>query len=292
MPEARRVSLANDAVKRGWSTRVAWSIVLSVAVHAAAFGAFASWTVPATHTEPPFEEAPITFTSVGDVGAGSAGRPAAASPRDIPAVPRVATAEVEEAAEPVHEMSSPGLTALWERIAGSGAVAPTVVAPEPSSQRPAEPGLDTGTRDALDLLGTRGFTAELEVELDHIMLERLSVLRPELALTDPSFGVLVRNPLEVDAFMRRTYDTGELVPGEQGVVSVALWIDERGSVRWAEIDQSSGRPAMDEVALELFREVALFRPAREDGVPVSRSAIFWIRFPWVSGSTSFVPRGP
>jgi TonB family protein len=63
-------------------------------------------------------------------------------------------------------------------------------------------------------------------------------------------------------------------------VSVAVWIDERGAVRWAEIDQSSGRTEMDEAALELFREVALFRPARDEGVPVARSAIFWVRFPW------------
>jgi TonB family protein len=289
---ARQVSLANDAVKRGWATRVAWSTVLSTAVHAAAFGAFAYWAVPVTDVERTFEETPLTITSLGDVGGGSAGRPAAVAPREVPAAPGVPTGEVEDTAGPALETSSPNLTALWERIAGGGAVAPTVVAPEPTPDRPTEPGLDTGTRDALELLGTRGSTADLVPELDHLMLERLSVLRPELALTDPSFGVLVRNPLEIDAFMRRTYDTGELVPGEQGVVSVALWIDERGSVRWAEIDQSSGRPAMDEVALELFREVALFRPAREDGVPVSRSAIFYIRFPWVSGSAPFVPRRP
>jgi TonB family protein len=285
----RDVPLANETFKRGWATRVAWSTVLAAAVHAALFMASPSWTIRVA-PERTFEDEPLTITSLGSAGAELPGRPDAVAPRAVPAAPAVAASEADGTAPPATGMSSPTTAALWDRIAGGGNLSPTVVAPEPASERPAEAGLDAGRADALELLARRS-TAELVPELDELVLERLSVMRPELALTDPSLGVLVRNPLEIDAFMRRTYDTGELSPGEPGLVSVALWIDERGNVRWAEIDQSSGRPDMDEVALELFREVAVFRPAREDGVPVSRSAIFWIRFPWVPGSPPFLPRG-
>jgi TonB family protein len=61
---------------------------------------------------------------------------------------------------------------------------------------------------------------------------------------------------------------------------VTLWIDERGSVEWAEVSQSSGDRELDEFALSVFNEVAVFRPAREEGVRVSRSVSFALNFPW------------
>jgi TonB family protein len=51
-------------------------------------------------------------------------------------------------------------------------------------------------------------------------------------------------------------------------------------VAWAEISKSSGREDLDELALALFNEVADFRPAREEGVSVSRSVTFALNFPW------------
>jgi TonB family protein len=96
----------------------------------------------------------------------------------------------------------------------------------------------------------------------------------------PASWVLVRNPDEVDEFMSRVYSRGELEPQAKGSVDVTLWIDERGSVEWAEIAASSGRTDMDEIALALFNEVARFRPAREEGVSISRSVIFTVNFPW------------
>ena len=66
----------------------------------------------------------------------------------------------------------------------------------------------------------------------------------------------------------------------EGLVDVAVWIDEYGSVEWAEISRSSGHQEMDEIALALFNEVASFRPARDQGVRVSMSVIFSVPFPW------------
>ena len=105
-------------------------------------------------------------------------------------------------------------------------------------------------------------------------------MRPELVLSDLSAWVLLRNPTEVEMFIRRIYRRGELDRSANGTVSVALWIDKRGSVEWAEISRSSGRSDVDQVALALFSEVVAFRAARVGGVPVSRSVIFSVRFPW------------
>ena len=102
----------------------------------------------------------------------------------------------------------------------------------------------------------------------------------QLALLAPEVWVLVRNPTEVEAFLRRSYRRGTLDPSATGSVSVTLWIDERGSVEFAEISKSSGRPTLDEFALALFNEVVVFRPAREYGVSVSRSVTFSVDFPW------------
>ena len=66
----------------------------------------------------------------------------------------------------------------------------------------------------------------------------------------------------------------------EGLVDVAVWIDAWGSVEWAEITRSSGREDVDEIALSLFNEVASFRPAQDQGVRVSMSAIFTIVIPW------------
>ena len=95
-----------------------------------------------------------------------------------------------------------------------------------------------------------------------------------------SAGVMLQNPTEVEAFMARTYRLGRLDPEVAGRVSVTLWIDRRGSVEWAEITESSGRPDLDELALALFNEVVAFRPARDNGVSVSRSVVFAVNFPW------------
>ena len=109
-------------------------------------------------------------------------------------------------------------------------------------------------------------------------LSRLSGVRPEIVLPGTSAWILIRNPLEVDRFMSGT--TSRRSFGAEGLVDVAVWIDEWGSVEWAQISRSSGLQEMDEIALALFNEVASFRPARDRGVRVSQSVIFSVPFPW------------
>lgn len=115
---------------------------------------------------------------------------------------------------------------------------------------------------------------------DSLGLYRLSSLRPELAFAAPGNWILVRNPSAVRRFLLKRFGQAGLDSTPRGWLSVAIWVDETGSVEWAEIDRSSGIPEMDATALELFREVVSFRPARERGVPVSIAAIFQLRYPW------------
>jgi TonB family protein len=177
------------------------------------------------------------------------------------------------------------IAALRERLLGGQVPVPTIVEQPGSNETPSDgavassgdspqgiPERDLSTADFPDF-------ADLP-DNDPMDLDRLTALRPELSLSMPSFWVLIRNPIEVEQFIQRSYRSGDLGRGVDGSVSVALWIDEQGSVEWAEISQSSGRPDLDRVALALFSEIAQFRPARDEGVAVPRSVIFSVRFPW------------
>lgn len=114
-------------------------------------------------------------------------------------------------------------------------------------------------------------------ELD-LALERLAGFSPEVALESSSSWVLIRNPREVERFMGEHSLRQENRVGAEGAVAVALWIDVRGSVEWAEVIQSSGREDLDRLALQLFNDVVRFRPARLAGVLMPMSAIFSVNF--------------
>jgi TonB family protein len=172
-----------------------------------------------------------------------------------------------------------------ERLMGGLAPVPEIVEQPGLSEAPSDLGGDSSNGTDREFPGSdlsaAGFPGSAELLGTNPMdLDRLSAVRPELVLTVPSAWVLIRNPLEVEQFIQRSYRSGVLSRGANGSVSVALWIDESGSVEWAEISESSGRPDLDRVALALFSEVAAFRPARDEGVPVPRSVIFSVRFPW------------
>lgn len=269
---------ANEQLKAGWSSRVAGSIVVAVALHVGVFLLWPQWERLRPESDPLDGFLQLEWVSVL--------QPASAEIAD------------PQRMRPLGELSDslfvePGLVAsegtgteiatlseaFSERLVGRLAPIPTIVdqdvegsdvqvasADESGSIR-AEGGLTTA--DFPDLPGTS--------PLD---LDRLSAVRPELVLAAPSAWVLVRNPNEVEQYILRSYRTGRLDRSANGSVSVALWIDERGSVEWAEISESSGRSDLDGVALDLFSEVAAFRPARDQGVPVARSVIFSVRFPW------------
>lgn len=214
----------------------------------------------------------------------------APSPEPAPAL-RIGTIpdSVPNTGEVVSVASGTGATiatlseAFRERLIGRGALMPTISeTDELGTEEPLSEDEGEGTRDGT--IDARGGLADAEfsdlMATEPIDLGRLSAVRPELVLAAPSAWVLLRNPREVEQFLLRSYRRGRIDRSDTGSVSVALWIDNRGAVEWAEISASSGQPAIDQVALELFTDVAAFRPAREEGVTVPRSVIFSLRFPW------------
>lgn len=279
--EDRRTN-ANDRLKARWGAWVGWSTVVAVAIHAAVL-ALTAWEVLHAAPEPALFEGRSLVLLPPAAEAASAGGVAA------PAIPTFQEDEDEfELPEPSPDDGTgtdADLGDLWEnlnrRLGDRTALVPTISEPTSEAEDRA---LDDESADSedLDIGGQATTLTELSIlpESDSLALGRLAELEPELALMTPSTWVLIRNPIEVEAYMRRSVSWGRLDPSAKGSVSVTLWIDERGSVEWAEISESSGRQDLDEFALALFNEVAVFRPAREEGVRVSRSVSFAVNFPW------------
>jgi len=283
-----RAGTANDRLKAGHRAVLHRSIIASVLIHAALILA---WPEPDPHT----------FTAGGSSGSDPLQLVALASDADPGSDHGFAPTYVEEAA--VREaLADPGASAegvstaggeaapegwearsedLWRLAAlrprvvdrpretveeGGGQVVDSTAAPSDGTER-------EGLRIRLD-------ASELEYqrlsEEEMLSLERLSALRPELVLSSPSNWLIVRNPSEVGAFMQERFDQYGVEAGVRGSFAVSLWVDERGSVEWAEINRSSGDPRLDASALEMFRSVVAFRPAREEGMRVPVAAVFWL----------------
>jgi TonB family protein len=282
-----RMESANDRFKAGWTRRVAWCTAAAVVAHASIMGLSPAWDASFL-TADPIPPGFMELTWILPI--------ASAASSELPIVSSVPAGSDPELTEeePGDELAmigdAPGeadpTNALREGPFGRRVRAPSVVEPEVEPEPELELAEQDPTPDGEDgeetVIGGSASAAEFlsTLEGDDLDLDRLSSVRPELALMSPSAWLLIRNPAEVESFMRRTYQLGALDPDAAGVVSVTLWIDEKGSVEWAEISRSSGRSDLDEFALELFNEVIAFRPARERGVSMSTSAIFWVQFPW------------
>ena len=284
---------ANDRFKAQWDDRLAWSIVVAVFVHLAGFAFFPGWRLRDLSPEPIFGargtewillqppgpvaglEA-IAFAAVSGAGEDSA---SAADPEEE---------EDREDFDPATSADAAGGGgggSFLERLRGRAAPRPAVVEPELELSEPEPSGAFEGEAAPVDgplSIGGSASTASLESlpDPDELDLDRLAVLEPELSLTSLSAWVLVRNPDEVMEFMRGSAAQEGLVEEDFMTVRVTLWIDRTGSVEWSEIMESSGDRRVDEIALELVNEVISFRPAREQGVAVARSAVFSIPFPW------------
>ena len=293
-----RYKTANEAWKAQWNNRLAWSTMFAVAAHVAAFVFWPAWVNPDSLLDPDLELLGTAWIALyappSNAGVGMA-TPALALLEEPDSLP---TEEVDAGA--LVGGSEGALVSLpeglRERLAGRGGPVPTIVqfgpafgpAPGPASG-PAESSADSAdTREE----GEEGEEVEagetvydpstedlaLLLGTSPLDLSRLSGLRPQIVLPGTSAWILIRNPAEVERFMSGiAYREDSRV---EGLVDVAVWIDEWGSVEWAEISRSSGHQEMDEIALALFNEVASFRPARDRGVRVSLSAIFSVPFPW------------
>jgi TonB family protein len=282
---AAQARSANDRFKARWQSYMAWSTTTAVVVHAAFFAFSPSWETSSPQADSPVVEGQ-RLLSLGPLE-DAAGTPAA------PPAPLLAGGESEAGASDAGPADRRNVVALagndlWralgERMRHRGGVLPRLAQPESEAEvhlRDREEVDEDPTGEPLSVGGEAGTTDLSSLpEPGSLDLDRLNSIRPELAVATPSAWVLIRNPLEVEAFLRRGYARGTLDPTVVGSVSVTLWINRYGKVEWAEVSKSSGRPELDEYALALFNEVASFRAARERGVTVSRSVTLLVNFPW------------
>lgn len=272
------VPSANDRFKAQWTDRLGWSMVAAVAAHLALIVFWPAWVGSDPPVNDSVEPEPMEWIFLRQVPPG--GRAAIAAPPAAAgngADSAAADPAADATSESPEELAALSAT-LRDRLLRGDGPAPTIAEPEP------EPPVDEppASEDDSTVIGGDASTAEVPdlPEESPLDLDRLSSLRPGLALGSASNWVLIRNPTEVERFMQRVSRRPDVNAGTDASVSVTLWIDERGSVEWAEVSESSGRSELDEVALALFNEVAAFRPARSAGRGVPKSVIFTVHFPW------------
>lgn len=284
---------ANDRFKAQWDDRLAWSIVVAVFVHVAGFAFFPGWRLRDLSPEPIFGARGTEWILLEPPGSMPGLEAIAFAALSGAGEDSASASEMEhEEEESASDPAEPGDAAaggrgggFLDRLRGRAAPRPVVVEPELDVSEPEAPVASEGEEAPADgalSIGGSASTASLESlpDPDELDLDRLSVIEPELSLTLLSAWVLVRNPDEVMEFMRRSAAQEGLAEEDFMTVRVTLWIDRTGSVEWSEIMESSGDRRVDEIALELVNEVISFRPAREQGVAVARSAVFSIPFPW------------
>ena len=284
---ARQRRNANEAWKAKWGDSLAWSTITAVVLHVAIIVFGPAWEgegwldveeeLMGTSWISLF--APLSTAD----GAGSdGGAPPVALITEPDSIPELAAdPSILESGLALVSLTE-GTQGLRERLAGRGGPFPSIVEPEPAFAPPSVGDDLTGVSQEEEGEVTVAVIEDPTVVDENILLEtspvdfsRLAGVRPQIVLPGTSAWILIRNPAEVDRFMN-----SGLSSEAEGLVDVAVWIDEWGSVEWAEISRSSGLEEMDEVALALFNEVATFRPARDRGVRVSMSAIFSVPFPW------------
>lgn len=272
----------NDRLKSGSENRFLLAILGSLTVHVLILVIAPSWTAQRTVRDPGadflrLEPLILVDEAFGSEDSGSGALEFTVQPDPDPEV---------TGTDPtgVGDLPLPGLAGAEERLRGrllGDPVAAALLA-EPElalsgGEESTSPESSTGP--SLRDIGS-GATLPDWLTVPSLELDRLTAVRPEIVVVAPSAWLLIRNPVEIDQYMRGVRAAGDLDPGFEGWVQVAIWIDERGSVDWAEVSRSSGDDAVDRLALDLFADVVSFRPARERGVPVPVSVIFQLNFPF------------
>ena len=299
----KRYKNANEAWKAQWNDLLAWSTMFAVAAHVAVFVFWPAWDDSDSFLDPDLELLGTAWIALyAPPSSGGGGSGTAASALAVVETPDSLLLEEVDAAALI---GGAGVVVasvpqgLRERLAGRGGPVPTIVQFGPAfgpgfGRASGPPRLRADRADTSEEVGdtreevevvetiddpsTESLALLLETSPLDFDLSRLSALRPQIVLPGTSAWILIRNPAEVDQFMNgMAYGEDARI---EGLVDVAVWIDEWGSVEWAEISRSSGHQGTDEIALALFNEVASFRPARDRGIRVSLSAIFSVPFPW------------
>jgi TonB family protein len=125
----------------------------------------------------------------------------------------------------------------------------------------------------------RSAYGEAPPPLPPLSLDEVVTLSPRLASPTLSVSLpVIRNPVSFQRFLRSRYNPLHEQPNGRGSVSVAMWINERGAVEWTAIEESSGFPQVDAIALDAFKDIVMFTPARSEGVRVPVSVIISVPF--------------
>lgn len=297
---------ANDRLKDRWGSRLAWSVMGAVVLHAALFLLRPGWGL--TPLEPlgdPGRSGAGWLTEIelpsgtstgggGDRAPGlTVGEPsdsARAGPDRPSAGPgsRPGDAGGSDAGEGSTRSVRDRLAdATGPSLAGgeSGHRPPRELPPRPAPEPEAEVSVRRsggGAEGGTLSIGGRAATAggSDTPSDDGPNLDRLRSLDPDVAVGLGSSEVLLRNPGEVVGFKETMARRHPRVANTEAWVSVAIWVDENGSVEWAEVSDSSGSELLDRVALALFTDVVAFRPALDRGDRVPKSMLFYLLFPW------------
>ena len=254
----RRVHRSNQAWKKRWNTWLARSLVAAAVAHVILFLAWPVWSVTynARREDPELEMVQLRPIASFGVVDGSIDSPTTAlrTAEEIEFDAARSGAGEEEADPSEAEM-------LDEMIQG---FRPAVVY---SSAASVEGGGEEGTRTPI--------ADRLDLELADVTT-RMATLPPTAAYP------LIRNPVAITRFLRSEYNPIYSADGTTGTATVMMWVNESGDVAWSEISQSSGDPALDDIALELFNEVAVFRAARSEGSRIAVALIISVPLtaPW------------
>ena len=291
----------DDPITDQWRIRMSWSLLFTGVLHGSLFGLWPISQAPRAAVEPPLAMNELVWITPYEAG-GDTGLGIDAITVSGPVLPPAAEGEgmttAVGASEPIL-VDGPGAANQGEEAGAEASFEDLLrrTAGGPSLAGSGLAGLEfqslTGDGSALNEMAGLGESripqtgdpsatdSDLEgLSALDLALERLAGFTPEVALEATSSWVLLRNPRDVERFMGQHSIRQEVDAGAEGAIAVALWIDTRGSVEWAEIIQSSGREDLDGLALQLFNDVARFRPARLAGVLMPMSAIFSVSFFW------------
>jgi TonB family protein len=284
----RHLRAANDHFMAEARSRLGWSTLAAISLHLLVFFGLPSWASPLRTFSSELSDQVIEWVVVSYFpaweGAGSAAGSGAEGAAEVLEV--IAAAAEEAPGGGAGEAQGSGsepveISDALREVLLARALVPTLAEPglvQPGGSPAEQQGGGDGVR--VEAGGSAPVVIDGLADADSLALELLSSLRPELVVLNPSNWILIRNPGAIESFMRQRASSISAMTEGRRTTSVALWIDESGSVEWAEVSQSSGRTELDELALELLSEVATFRPARHQGVRVPTTAIFTIHFPW------------
>lgn len=245
VPESRA---DNREWKTGWSSWVMFSTMIAAVVHLVVFIVIPNWEIVARRAPSAlrFVQIDPLISVGGQLGVGDDA---------VAATPEIEIASLEiEIQEGEGGDTEADLAALIEIFGLPSPRMSTPLRPQSADQAipPPAPPLD---------------------------LNEVIPLTPRIAFVGPPLVLpVIRNPTVLQGYLRRQYNPVHDGLDHNGYVSVAMWIDERGAVEWTAISSSSGSVVVDDIALAVFNDIALFTPARSEGKRVPVSVVISVPF--------------